>query len=277
MHDRFLDLAREEGEPRFGYRAFVDLRECEVDLPARLYCHGKYTGIHKLELVGTAFLGLPRAREVVESVFPHLSRVKISRIDLALDILGISAWKLAMNCRIPTVQNFRLFRSRAAVSMYLRASNDQTLLIYDRGRQLRRIRHPLARVLHTDDCLSRVEVQFKRRVPFKRFLDLERYADIDLLGNLEFAKLTVPREGWTPAQQLACEGLRYRVAKFGLQAVSKQFSSSEWAAIKKAYLKPMKGVRFPNLEALMRKSNADWFAGRIRFPRTERNPAEDTE
>jgi integrase len=60
----FLDLAREERSARGGNGHVINLRQTRYNLPVVLYCDGRHNGIHKIELVGVARMGLRRTRKI---------------------------------------------------------------------------------------------------------------------------------------------------------------------------------------------------------------------
>src|SRR5260221_493762 len=69
----FLDLAREEVFVRYGYKNVIDLRQTRHKLPIILYCDGRHNGLHKIELVGVARLGLRRTRKILKMILGDLS------------------------------------------------------------------------------------------------------------------------------------------------------------------------------------------------------------
>jgi len=107
-------LASEHGTPTVGYERCIDVRRTSLELPVRLFYRGRYNRMHKAELIGVASLGLPSTQEIVESIFPDLKRVRIYRIDLCVDVLGLPPWFFAVNTQLPRHQNFALYRSREA-------------------------------------------------------------------------------------------------------------------------------------------------------------------
>ncbi len=267
IRDRIRELVLKEGDREGGFERCLDLRDTKRKLPVRVYYNGRYNGINKAEVIGTAKLGLPRILKILEAIFPDLADVRIYRIDFAIDLLGIPVSFFLVNCHIARVQNFRFYRSRRALSLYLKSSSLRTLLVYDKGRMLKQKKDPMARILRRGDCLTRVELQLKGNVPFKQLKDIRRYREVDLLEDLKFFQRRLEPQKSTPNQLLAAAGLRWLVRRHGLQAVSKLFAPAEWAAIRKGYLEPMQAVEIPPLHELMRKRMDDWFEGRIRFPR----------
>jgi len=263
---RLAAVAIEKGLPTVGYERCLDLRHTSLDLPARLYYRGRYNGVHKIELIGVARLGLPRTAEIVEKIFPDLTRVTIYRIDLCVDILGIPPWYFVANTQFRGRQNFALYRSRGAVSFYLQFSSQRKLLFYDRLRLLRKQKHPLAVIFTAEDELTRIEVQMMGgAVPFKRFVDISRYAEIDVLKGLRFANLRINEDGLTPVKLLALYGLRWLVRRQGLQATSRMFPSATWKALQKNYLMHMRESEIPPIRRLMRDAVRRWLAGQIHF------------
>jgi hypothetical protein len=268
LSDRFSAVAREEGEPAGGYASCVDLRKTKYGLPARLSYKGRHNGVHKLDIIDVARQGFPRTQEIVESIFPEQRRIKIYRIDLAVDLLGLSPWFFVTNARISQRQNYALYRSRGAVSYYIQFSKQRKIVFYDRLRLLRKQKDPLANVFKTDDHLTRIEVQLMgAAVPFRRFAELHRYADIKPLADLHFKKLCIAGDEHSPTKRLAAHGLRWLISKYGQQAASRMFPSPEWAALRKVYLERMEGSEVPKIGSLMQKSIKRWLTGQIYFPR----------
>lgn len=260
-------LALDQGRPGHGYRRYVDLRQTEVNLPVVLHHSGKHTGIHKVELVGVARLGLSKTNAILREIFPHIYSVKIFRIDLCVDILGRSVWDIAQNWYLPRVQNFRLYRTRTGDSFYLQASGRRSIVIYDRGKLLRKKHDRLANILRANDRLTRIEFQLKGALPFKRLQDIGGYAKIDFFADLRFAELVVHPDTSKPMQFLAEGGLRTLVEKYGLQGTAKMFAPPEWAYVRNRFLRPMQKTDLSNIQDRLRRSIEDWLKDRIRFPR----------
>jgi hypothetical protein len=257
----------QEGRPKAGYSRFLDL-EPQLGLPAFLYYRGVHNGINKIEFTGVAQLGLTRATEIADRLFGHLRTTKIFRVDWCIDLPNVPLLDLALYCRIPSVQNCSVERSRGGITFYLRRSKNQVLLVYDRIKRLRATGGPMANIYGKFDHLTRVEVQFRGSgVPFRRFLDMRRYPEIDLLPDLSFWKIPIKRDGLRPMQSLAAEGLLNRIQQFGVQATSKMFSAQEWAYLTKKFLARVPKEKFPDLNELMRESALEWLNDRIRFPR----------
>jgi len=268
INDLFADVALECGVPAAGYERRVDLRKTDMELPVMLFYRGRHNGHHKLEIIGIAGLGLPRTQEIVEQIFPNPQRVRIYRIDLCVDLLRYLVWFFVTNLYVSRRQNYRLYRSRGAVSYYLVFSKQRILVFYDRLRLMRKEKNPLADIYGVDDRLTRVELQLSgAAVPFRRFADIHRYAEIQPMKHVRMAKLIVDVEGQTPVKRLTGYGLRWLISKYGLQATSRMFSSPEWAALKKTYLKEVRDTEIPRIGSLMRKNIRRWLKGRIVFPR----------
>jgi hypothetical protein len=261
------NVAVKYGLPTAGYERCVDLRKTSKSLPARVYFRGRHNGINKIELVNVARLGLPRTQEIVEAIFPDLRRVRIYRVDLCVDILGISPQYFVVNTQLGRRQNYALFRSRGAVSFYLQFSRQRKILFYDRGKLLRKRKNPLAAIFATDQ-LTRIEVQMVgATVPFRRFTEIHRYAEFDPLAGVEFMRLRTNGRDYTPVKLLAAYGLRWLFRRHGQQAASRMFPASAWAAIRKTYLIPMQETEIPPIRRMMRKSIERWIKGQICFPR----------
>lgn len=265
----FSLLAEEQGQPKGGYRSFLDLSQTKFNLPVRIYCGGIRNGINKIEFVGVARLGLAQTEKITKSICgdlrPHL---RISRIDWAVDILGISAWELAATCRVSGTQNSAFYHSRSGVSFYPHQSRKHAILIYERLKHLRAKHDPLANVFLFDDHLTRIEIQLRGAgVPIRRFIDIRGYADIDLLNRVTFLKFRQLPPKSKPQQILAAERLQCLVQELGLQNASKRFSPSEWAYLNKKFFRPASQAEVPNIPSLMRKSIRDWLEDRLRLPR----------
>jgi hypothetical protein len=270
ISNKFAAIAQEEGERAGGYASCVDLRKTKYGLPARLSYRGRHNGIHKLDIINVARQGFPRTQEIVESIFPEPQRVKIYRIDLAVDLLGFSPWFFVTNARISRRQNYALYRSRGAVSFYIQFSKQKKIVFYDRLRLLRKQKDPLANIFKSDDELTRVEVQLMgAAVPFRRFTELHRYADIKPMADLHLKKLCVAGDDRTPTKRLAAYGLRWLISKYGQQATSRIFSTPEWAALRRGYLEPMEQSEIPEIARLMRNSIRRWLKGQLYFPRAK--------
>jgi hypothetical protein len=275
IRSKYLRLAREKGERKGGYSRVIDLRETPEKLPVLLYCGGIHNGIHKLQFVGVAHLGLSRVREIASQIFGDLRFVRIFRIDWCIDLWGISVLDFALYCRLTRAQNCKVVRSRTGISFYLGDSKQRVLLIYDRLARLRAIRDPLAEYYSTSDQLTRVEVQLRGRgLPYRRLRDIERYGELDLLSQLSFWEIKrTNKKSLKPIEALATEGLLYKIDRFGLQATSKMFASQAWAYLQRKLLTPASKSELLRVSTLMKKSIRDWLEDRIRFPRLEKKVA----
>jgi hypothetical protein len=259
----FLDLAIDEGERKGGYAHVVELPKKS----AILHCKGFRDGIHKLVFCDVARLGYRYCKDVVGEVFGDSSRIRITRIDWCVDILGISLLDLALYCRLGRVQNSRIDRSRTGITFYPRFSKARTVLLYDKLRERESRRDPVLRKYVVKGPITRVEIQFKRNLPYRRFDHLERYAELDLLPNLSFWRAGRKRNGLKTKNSLAAEGLLQRIDEYGLQLTSKMFSCSEWAYLTRTLLQRAPDSQFPDLNKSLQKSARDWLENRIRFPR----------
>jgi len=268
LNRNFRRLLKEKGKPHGAYRRFLDLRETDLNLPVRLFSGGARDGINKLEFVGVAALGLSQVEHITKSICDYLYIVRISRIDWAVDILGVSAWELATKCRVANVQNSRVYRSRPGNSFYPHHSFRKAILIYERLKRLRSERNPLAKVFRSDDLLTRCEVQFRGAgVPIRKFSEIRCYADIDMLERVSFLQFCRLPATSKPQQILAAERLHALVGEVGLQIASKRFSAAEWAQLNKKFFEPMSKEDIPDVRSLMKKSVVDWLEDRVRFPR----------
>lgn len=264
-------LALEDGSPGAGYERCIDLRGTKLKLPVKLFYRGHYNHINKIEVIGVAGLGLPLTQKILGTVVPDVNRLKIYRIDLCVDVLGLSPWFFVTNAQISRRQNYALYRSRGAVSYYLEFSKQRKIVFYDRLKLLRRKKNPLANIFAAEDRVTRIEFQLMgAAVPYKRFAELHRYADIKPLASLHFRKLIVVGDGRTPTKRLAAYGLRWLISKYGQQSTSRMFSPPEWAALRRVYLERMKRSEIPKIEPLMRKSIRRWLKGQLYFPRAKR-------
>jgi hypothetical protein len=190
IEDVFHDLARKQGVRKWGYGHVLDLRQTDHKLPIVLYCDGMSDGRHKMEVVGIARLGLRRTRKLLKKVLGHLSKARIYRIDLCVDLLGVSVWDLAAIFSVSRAQNYRIFRKRGAVSFYVQNSTNKTIVLYDKAREQLAKGNIWANMLQLGDDLTRVEVRLTgRAVPFKKIRHLHHYADINFLANVRFRRL----------------------------------------------------------------------------------------
>jgi hypothetical protein len=268
IEEEFLNLAREEGSARGGYNHVLDFRQTRFKIPVIIFCDGRHSGIHKIEVVGVARLGLRRTRKILKMILGHLSAARIYRIDLCADISDLRVWDLAEVVLVSRSQNFKIYNNRGGVTFYLKNSANKTILLYDKVKQLTAKRDPLADTFSPGEYLTRIEVQLKGRgVPFKKIRHLHRYVDFDLLGQLHLRRLKRLRDDAKPLHRLAAGGLRRLIHKYGLQATKKQFSPAHWAYIEKSLLRVLEGKEIPDLRLRLKRNIEDWLENRIRFPR----------
>jgi hypothetical protein len=261
----FRKLAESEGERKGGYSSFIDLRKTPTQLPAFLYCGGIHNGIHKIDLIDVAHLGLSRTREIVEAITGDSAHVRIARVDWCVDLCGISVLDLALHCRLSRTQNCSMDRSRTGFSYYPQRSTQRTVIFYDKRQHLRSKKDPLGEI---DDEWTRVEVRLKGKgLPYHKFRNIHKYAGLDLMPNISFWEFGRQREGLTPQESLAAEGLIRKIQDLGMQLASKTLTAQQWAYVCRKYLEPAKQGDFPDLNALLRKSTGDWLKDRVRFPR----------
>lgn len=268
----YLKLAKEKGKRSGGYHHFIDLPKTNAGPGVKLYCEGRYGGIHKIQFENVAHLGLRMVRKIAEEIFGDLKDVKIYRVDFCVDINGISQLDLALYCRVARAQNCCVLRSRSGVTFYLRYSKNFKLLFYDKIAQLRS-RQPLTpEWFRKGELLTRVEVQLRgAALPFRRFADIEKYADLDLLKEVSFKSRARKLANLKPMEALAAEGLLAKIERWGVQMTSKMYPSSTWASFQKKFLRPAEPEDFPDLNQLLKRSTRDWMENRIRFPRTGRH------
>ncbi len=265
-----LDLAREEGSSRGGYRYVLDLLRTRYKLPVIIHCDGRHNGIHKIEFVGVARVGLRRTRKILKVILGHLSAARIYRIDLCTDIPGLWVWDLAEVALVSRSQNFKIYSNRGGATFYLQISAQRTLVLYDKLKQLAANNNPLASIYEPSERLTRIEVQLRGRgVPFKKVRHLHRYADIDVLGRFHLRRLRRLRVDAKPLHLLAAGGLRRLIYKYGLHAVKKRYSPPQWAYIEKTLFQVLEGQEIPDLRHRLKRSIRDWLENRIRFPRLD--------
>lgn len=265
----FRDLARKRGSRRKGYLHVVDLRTTHHQLPVILHCDGYYNGIHKVEVVDVATLGLRQTRKILQTILKDLSAARIYRIDVCTDVLGIWVWDLAEKVFVSRVQNFTIINKRGGASFYLQRSPDKTIVLYDKIKQYAATKDPMVHLFRPGNYLTRIEVQLKgHEVPFKKIRDLNRYVDVDFLEQVHFRKLRVLRDDAKPLQRLAAAQLRHLIQKYGLHATKKRFLPSHWAYIEKTLFRVLEGKEIPDLRFRLKRSIEDWLQNRLRFPRS---------
>ena len=104
-------------------------------------------------------------------------------------------------------------------------------------------------------------------LPFNNFRDLHQYAYLDLLEGVHFRKLKMLRDDTKPLHLLAAGRLRSLIYKYGLQAVKKRFSPTQWVYIEKTLFQILVGREIPDFRLELRRSIEDWLGDRILFPR----------
>ena len=232
----FLNLAREEGSARGGYKNVID-RKTRYNLPVILHCDGRHNGIHKVEFVGIARLGFRRTRKILRMILGHLSAARIYRIDLCTDIPGLWVWDLVVVAFVSRSQNFKIYNNRGGATFYLQNSANKTIVLYDKVKQLAAEGDPLADTFRPGEYLTRIEVQLKGRgVPFKNIRHLHRYADFDLLGQLRFRRLKRLRDDAKPLHLLAAGGLRRLIHKIRTTCGQKEVVAGALAIYRKDYV-----------------------------------------
>jgi hypothetical protein len=246
IEEAYLNLAREEGSGRGGYDHVIDLRRTRYKLPVILHCDGRHNGIHKVEFVGIARLGLRRTRKIIKELLGDLSAARIFRIDLSTDIPDLWVWDLAEVVLVSRSQNFKIYNNRGGATFYLQNSAHKTILLYDKVKQLAAKGDPLADTFRPGEYLTRIEVQLKGRgVPFRKIRHLHRYVHVDLLGQLHLRRLKRLRDDAKPLHLLAAGGLRRLIHKYGLQATKKDFHRRNGPTLKRLCLGSWKGRKFP--------------------------------
>jgi hypothetical protein len=272
VRPQYSHLANLFGKRVAGYSKYIDLREMEEPIEARLYTGGMYTGVNKIQFDHEiAKWGLRKTRETAEEIIGDLRNVTIARLDWCIDLHGFSPADVALYARVKRTQSYAFFHSREGNTFYLRNSKSFTLLIYDRLARLRAKFDPEADCYGKDYKLTRIEMQLRGRgLPFRSFNDIEEYADFHFLRRLRFWEVGRKKDDLTPVQELAAEGFLNRIDQYGLAGVSKLYSSSEFAYLLKKFLVPLKELPFPKPDKLMQASKRDWLENRIRFPRTRR-------
>jgi hypothetical protein len=264
----FQTLAEKKGKRIGGWARYLDLSETVFELPVRLFCRGIHDGTNKLQFVDVAELGLTRTREIAKTICKRLNSVTISRIDWCVDLWKISPIDLALYCRLGRARNCAFEKSHKGITFYPRRSRARSDLIYDRLARLRAIGDPLADYYTLGDKMTRVEVQMKGKgIPFRSFSEIEQYADLDMLPSLSFWNAGRKQDGLTSMNALAAEGLLRRIEEYGLQQVSKMYSSQTWGYLQKRLLVPASESEFPDVNRLLKQSTRDWLEDRFRFPR----------
>jgi hypothetical protein len=263
----FLRIAESSGEPKWGYKAFLNLTKTADELPVHLYCHGRRTGIHKIEFLNVSRLGLLKTQAAVRRLLPEGAQARIARIDWCVDLPNISISEVAASCVVIGSQNCAYFHSRNGSSFYPQKSSQRSVLIYEKLK-LSRARHKeFAKIYPNASDVTRLEVQLRGRgVPIRSFERIPDYADFNLLANVRFAPFLIP-VGLSPMEQLAAHALKACAGEVGIQRLSKCFSRDDWSKISSRLLSQSSVPGFPDIHALFQKSTQDWLESRIRFPR----------
>jgi hypothetical protein len=278
VRKRFRVLARKKGSWRKGYLHVIDLRNTHHKLPVILHCDGCYNGIHKIEFVGVARLGLQQTQNILKMIVYRVSAVRIYRIDVCTDLLGIWVWDLAERVLVSRAQNYQIINNRGGTSFYLQKSVHKTILLYDKIKQYAAVRDPMVKLFRPSDHLTRIEVQLKGHgVPFRRIDDLHRYLEVDFLEQMQFRDLRALQDDAKPLHRLAVPQLRRRIETFGLHPTKKSFSPSQWAYLEKTLFRTLKGKEIPDLQFRLKRSIEDWLENRIRFPRFQDFRREENE
>jgi hypothetical protein len=264
---KFRRLAKEKGERKWGYAKVVDVGKTDPELPVILYHDGYRNGMNKIQFIDVAHLGLTRVLEIATEIFGDISDVRIFRIDWCIDI-DIPLLELALYCVVARAQNCKFIHSRSGPTFYLRFSEACTIYMYDKLRQLKAKGDPIVKNFHLPGPWTRIEVQYKGGgLPFRKLKDIRRYAEIDMLAALSFWEAGRKRDGLSPMQSLAAEGLLRKIDEVGLQVALKSFSPQVRPYILKKFFRPASDSKFPDLNKLMRKRVREWLSDVIRFPR----------
>jgi hypothetical protein len=75
------------------------------------------------------------------------------------------------------------------------------------------------------------------------------------------------RDDKSPLHLLAAGRLRSLIHKYGLHAVKKRFSPTQWVYIDKTLFQILVGKEIPDFRLELRRSIEDWLENRIRFVR----------
>lgn len=268
--DDFWRIARRESS-RGGYAHFIDLNKTEFRLPVLLYCGGIYSGIHKIVFDRVSRLSLRRIKKILRLICGKLRRVKIYRIDWAIDIPGISAWGIHQHCRVSGVQKSAFFRSRLGDSFYPHFSHTRKILIYDKASQGKLDHTSASYKRSAPDSRTRLEVQLSGTgLPFRKFTEIGRYAGIDLLEDVIFLQFRPLRKGLKPLQLFAAIGMQSAVKEIGLQAASKRVPAANWAYMIETFFEPVSEGVMPDIRSLMKEEVRFWLDGGFpRPPETE--------
>jgi hypothetical protein len=136
MRGIIVYLAQTHGVRDSRYKRRLDLRRTKLQLPAIVFYRGRRTGVHKLEILGVARLGLSKTQEVIAAVFPGLAEPRIVRVDFCVDFSGEPVCALASSLYAPGAQNVATYKGRGGDTVYVRRSRRKSVLVYDRGKRL---------------------------------------------------------------------------------------------------------------------------------------------
>jgi hypothetical protein len=269
---KFLDFARKHGDKFGGYGHVVDLRRSEYQLPVRLYCDGLqrplFHEVHKLEFIGVARLGYSEAAKAVCTICGDPKGVRIFRVDWAVDLWNVDAWQLGSSCRVAGAQNCAVERSRGSVTFYPQKSGQRTILIYDKWKERRHRRDPLAKRVKQSDKVCRFEIQLRGAgVPVREFSQMERYEDLDLMDGVTFLEPVAISADQPPMRRLAALQLGHLIRRDGVQVTAKRFSAAQWSYLETKLLAQVADDEIVDVARLLRKSTREWLDSIIRFPR----------
>lgn len=202
-----------------------------------------------------AKLGLRQVLAIAEAVFGYIKHVRIYRIDVCVDIPDKNVEFFVSNLRISKVQNYKIYRSRGAVSYYPQTSIGRSVVVYDKRAELNAKNSPDTPARP----LTRIEVQLKGAgVPIKCLSQIHKYAEIKFLTNIRWLKLRTEADPHRPVHFLVQTGLRFLIKRHGLQRVSKMFTPQVWASIKNKFFERMSKTKRPKLNFLLKKGVRAW-------------------
>jgi hypothetical protein len=260
----FIELVMKEGLPKGKFKKCLDLRGTTHRLPVRLSCDGAYNKNKKVEFFDVAQLGLAYVEDTVRTICGSFTGVTVCRVDVCVDLLNLSPWDLAAACEVPGAKVSMFYRNSSGDSFYPQVSHDKTVLFYDKLRLARSRHDPFAKMFKFDDCMCRVELQFRGRgVAIKEFSNIRGYGEIDLLRGINFLDFLQLKVELTPNQRLTALGFQFLVRQMGLQNALRQFSSFDRAK----YFVSAANQPVPNIRSLLQKGVRNWLEDRIRFPR----------
>jgi hypothetical protein len=270
LNSETMEYVEANGRPSGHYPYHLDLSRTSIHLPVRVFCGGPRRAGIKVEVLGVRGLGHRATCDLVAKLCgTDFRSIQVWRVDWCIDLPGVSASEIATYCRVPNSQTVKFYHSRTGNSFYPTTSREKTILIYDRGSYLRSKRKSARDRDAPPSDLTRFEVQLiGQGVPFPSFEQLERFREIDVLAGVEFLKFKPIRPGLTTQQFLAAEALQTRIATNGLQAVLKDFPSSDVAYLISKYFRDADPDDLPDVRDLMQDSISMWLSDVRRFPRT---------